>query len=87
LDSLRVVMVAGESCPAELVDRHYRVLPHATLYNEYGPTEASVWSTVRKCSVSQPARLVPIGRPIPNTHLYVLDPQLNLLPIGVPGEH
>lgn len=86
LDSLRVVMVAGESCPAELVDRHYRVLSHATLYNEYGPTEASVWSTVHKCRAGQSARLVPIGRPIPNTRLYVLDPQLNLLPIGVPGE-
>ncbi|HXM22671.1 MAG TPA: amino acid adenylation domain-containing protein [Terriglobales bacterium] len=86
LASLRVAIVAGESCPAELVERHYRVLPQATLYNEYGPTEASVWSTVYKCRAGQSAKLVPIGRPIPNARVYVLDPHLNPLPVGVPGE-
>jgi len=86
LASLKLVIVAGESCPVVLVARHYRLVPQATLYNEYGPTEASVWSTVYKCQAEQPLRTVPIGRPIPNTHVYVLDTQLNLLPIGVPGE-
>jgi amino acid adenylation domain-containing protein len=86
LTSLREVMVAGETCPVELVDRHYRLLPAATLFNEYGPTEASVWSTVHKCKPDQAARLVPIGRPIPNARVYVLDPHLNALPVGAPGE-
>jgi amino acid adenylation domain-containing protein len=86
LASLRAAIVAGESCPAELVARHYRLLPGATLYNEYGPTEASVWSTVHKCQANEPSRLVPIGRPIPNAQVHVLDTHLNLLPVGVPGE-
>jgi amino acid adenylation domain-containing protein len=86
LSSLQVAIVAGESCPVELVERHYRVLPGATLYNEYGPTEASVWSTVYRCQAGESARSVPIGRPIPNARAFVLDPHLNALPVGVPGE-
>jgi amino acid adenylation domain-containing protein len=86
LDSLRVAIVAGESCPAELVERHHKLLPHTTLFNEYGPTEAAVWSTVYKCEPRRPERSVPIGRPIPNVQVYVVDSHLNPLPIGVPGE-
>jgi amino acid adenylation domain-containing protein len=86
LSCLQVAIVAGESCPVELVERHYRALPGATLYNEYGPTEASVWSTVYRCQAGQLARFVPIGRPIPNARAYVLDPHLNALPVGAPGE-
>ena len=51
LESLRIVITAGESLPLELVRSHYQLLPHATLYNEYGPTEATVW-----CSVYQTTR-------------------------------
>jgi surfactin family lipopeptide synthetase A len=86
LASLRVAIVAGETCPVELVERHYRKLPRAVLYNEYGPTEATVWSTVYRCAAGKSEKLVPIGRPIPNSRVYVLDPHMNLLPIGVPGE-
>jgi len=84
LDSLQVAIVAGESCPAELVERHYKLLPRTTLFNEYGPTEAAVWSTVYKCE--HPEKSVPIGRPIPNAKVYVVDSHLNPQPIGVPGE-
>jgi amino acid adenylation domain-containing protein len=86
LSSLREVIVAGESCPVELVERHHRLLPKVTLFNEYGPTEASVWTTVYKCDAGHLARFVPIGRPIPNARVYVLDPHLNVLPVGAPGE-
>ncbi len=86
LASLRVAIVAGESCPAELVERHYKLLPQATLFNEYGPTEAAVWSTVYKCEPGQARTSVPIGRPIPNAQVYVLDSHLNPLPVGAPGE-
>jgi amino acid adenylation domain-containing protein len=86
LDTVRVVIVAGESCPEELVKRHYKLLPWATLFNEYGPTEAAVWSTVYKCSPDRTRRLVPIGRAIPNVQVHVLDPHLNPSPVGVPGE-
>ena len=86
LASLRGAIVAGESCTPELIDRHYKLLPHTVLYNEYGPTEASVWSTVYKCTPKQTRLLVPIGRPIPNVRVYVVDRHLNLTPIGVAGE-
>jgi len=48
LDSLRVVIVAGEECTTELVDQHFKLQSKAELYNEYGPTEACVWSSVYK---------------------------------------
>jgi aspartate racemase len=86
LASLKVAIVAGESCPVDLLERHYEMLPQATLFNEYGPTEASVWSTVYKCEPERNIELVPIGRPIPNVKVYVLDPHLNPLPIGASGE-
>jgi surfactin family lipopeptide synthetase A len=86
LATLRTVIVAGESCAPELIERHYKLLPHTTLFNEYGPTEASIWSTVYKCRPKQTRLLVPIGRPIANARVYVVDRHLNLVPIGVAGE-
>jgi aspartate racemase len=85
LASLRCVMVAGEACSRSLVDSHYRILPHASLFNEYGPTEATVWSSVYECEPGS-VEAVPIGRPIANTQFFVLDPNLQPVPIGVPGE-
>jgi len=86
LASLRVAIVAGESCPVELVDRHFALLPETALYNEYGPTETAVWATVHKCATQPPRRPVSIGRPIPNVRIYVLDRYMNPVPVGVPGE-
>jgi len=85
LASLHTIIVAGEPCPSALVERHANLLPEAILYNEYGPTEGTVWSTVYPCPVADAAP-VPIGRPIPNVHVYVLDDHLHPVPIGVPGE-
>ncbi len=86
LSSLRTVIVAGESCPPEIVKRHTETLPHAALFNEYGPTEATVWSTVHRCDWSTDQHSVPIGRPVANTQIYVLDSQLEPAPVGVTGE-
>ncbi|MFZ0417788.1 MAG: amino acid adenylation domain-containing protein [Candidatus Sulfotelmatobacter sp.] len=86
LESLRCVIVAGEACPRQLVDTHYRVLPQASLFNEYGPTEATVWSSVYECEPGETEPTVPIGRPITNTQLYVLDQNLQPVPFGVSGE-
>jgi len=86
LASLKVAIVAGESCPAALVKEHYLRLPQATLYNEYGPTEATVWCSAYRCEPQAEATLVPIGRPIANTQLYVLDSHMQMVPVGVPGE-
>jgi len=86
LDSLRTVITAGESLPLELVRSHYQLLPHAVLYNEYGPTEATVWCSVYQTTREEAGARVPIGKPITNTQLYVLDADLEPVPIGVPGE-
>lgn len=86
LTSLRTVIVAGEPCPPELVKHHGETLPQAVLFNEYGPTEASVWSSVHRCDWSMDRHSVPIGRPVANTQIYVLDSQLQPVPIGVTGE-
>lgn len=81
LPELRVITVAGEACPAELVDRwgHGRLF-----FNLYGPTEATIWSTVQACTPG--AGAPPIGRAVANTQLYVLDKNGQAVPVGVPGE-
>ena len=86
LASLKVAIVAGESCPATLVKDHFSRLPRAALYNEYGPTEATVWCSVYRCKPRDESNRVPIGRPIANTQLYVLDSHMQVVPVGVPGE-
>jgi surfactin family lipopeptide synthetase A len=86
LSSLQVAIVAGESCPGALVEQHHARVSHAALYNEYGPTEATVWCSVYKCEPQLNANRVPIGRPIANTQLYVLDARMQPVPIGVSGE-
>jgi len=85
LRSLRSVILAGESCPRQLVNLHYEVLPGTSLFNEYGPTEATVWSTVYECEPGG-AESVPIGRPIANARAYILDPHMQPVPAGVSGE-
>jgi surfactin family lipopeptide synthetase A len=86
LASLRTVVLAGESLSGQLVNTHFEKPPSAQLFNEYGPTEATVWSTVYPCEPGSPSVAVPIGRPIANTQLYVLDRNQQLLPRGIPGE-
>ncbi|WP_150048085.1 non-ribosomal peptide synthetase [Methylomonas rhizoryzae] len=86
LSSLQVAIVAGEACPTDVVKRHLAVLPGAKLYNEYGPTEGSVWSSVYQAGADDLERPLAIGRPIANVRLYVLDRCLNPVPVGVAGE-
>ncbi|MFL6332079.1 MAG: amino acid adenylation domain-containing protein [Pyrinomonadaceae bacterium] len=86
LSSLRTVVVAGEVCPKELVRRHQEALPHAALFNEYGPTEATVWSSVYDCRLPTRRGTTPIGRPPANVRLYLLDARTSPVPVGVAGE-
>jgi amino acid adenylation domain-containing protein len=82
---LKQVIVAGEACKSELAKRHFALLPQVRLANEYGPTEAAVWSTAYQCSsgeISDPF----IGRPIANTRVYVVDRNQHPVPVGVYGE-
>ncbi|MBV9792209.1 MAG: amino acid adenylation domain-containing protein, partial [Chloroflexi bacterium] len=83
--SLRRVICSGEALPYALQERFFERLD-AELHNLYGPTEAAVDVTWWHCQPDSGRQIVPIGHPIANTQLYVLDRQLNPVPIGVPGE-
>jgi amino acid adenylation domain-containing protein/thioester reductase-like protein len=85
LGLLQVVIVAGEACLPGLVSKHYETVSNTALFNEYGPTEGTVWSTVYR-GKNECKERVPIGRPIPNTCAYVLDQRRQPVSIGVAGE-
>ena len=85
LQGLETVIVAGESCPPRLVADHFRCLPRTRLYNEYGPTEATVWATVYEATPEDAGRPVAIGRPIPGVRVEVLDAHDRWVPTGIPG--
>jgi amino acid adenylation domain-containing protein/non-ribosomal peptide synthase protein (TIGR01720 family) len=86
LASLTDVIVAGEACSPALTKAHHRILPAARLHNEYGPTEATVWTTGYTVEEPIEAGPVPIGRPVANARVYVLDDALEPVPFGCPGE-
>jgi amino acid adenylation domain-containing protein len=76
------ILCGGEALPLDLAQQ---LLPRATsLWNLYGPTETTIWSTC--CQIKPADEVVTIGRPIANTQVYLLDPQLQPVPVGVPGE-
>ncbi|GLW91316.1 hypothetical protein Aglo03_21320 [Actinokineospora globicatena] len=83
LDGLRRVLCSGEALPVDLAERFHESLG-AQLHNLYGPTEAAVDVTHWACQPGESA--VPIGRAVWNTRLYVLDADLNPVPVGAPGE-
>ncbi|MEN4184384.1 amino acid adenylation domain-containing protein [Serratia marcescens] len=80
------VMCSGEALPATLVAEFYRRLPQAELHNLYGPTEAAVDVTAWHCSREADRVSVPIGRPIANTRIYLLDERGQPVPLGAVGE-
>ncbi|AUG24827.1 non-ribosomal peptide synthetase [Burkholderia pseudomallei] len=84
--SVKRVMCSGEALPPSLVKRFYRCLPDARLHNLYGPTEAAVDVTAWACDAEEGGASVPIGRPIANTRIYVLDEYGQPVPRGVAGE-
>ncbi|TQE38786.1 amino acid adenylation domain-containing protein [Streptomyces ipomoeae] len=82
--SLRQVLCGGEALPQDVVDRVTRLLP-VEVYNLYGPTEVTVDATGGRVFADADDG-VPIGRPVANTRLYVVDTALRLVPAGATGE-
>ena len=87
--SLRQVFASGEALKADYVQLFKNTM-HASwrtkLINLYGPTEATVDVSCYECDFTQDIHTVPIGRPIDNIRLYIMNPALRLLPVGVPGD-
>ena len=83
--SLRQVIASGEELTSELQNRFHAQL-EAPLDNLYGPTEAAIDVSYWRCDRQQREGIVPIGHPVANTRLYILDANLDPLPIGFAGE-
>ncbi|MBV9388117.1 MAG: amino acid adenylation domain-containing protein [Chroococcidiopsidaceae cyanobacterium CP_BM_ER_R8_30] len=84
---LKHVSCGGEPLPSELIERFFaRLNLDNVLHNVYGPTEASIDATFWTCSRNTHHRIAPIGRPIANTQIYLLDSQLQTVPLGTAGE-
>jgi amino acid adenylation domain-containing protein len=83
LSLLKQMLLGGEAVPASLI--HYiRQVFSGEIHNMYGPTETTIWSTTYR--VEEPGKTVSIGRPIANTQIYMLDAELQPVPIGEIGE-
>ncbi|HEV2395159.1 MAG TPA: amino acid adenylation domain-containing protein [Verrucomicrobiae bacterium] len=81
--SVRVINLAGEPLATSLVDRIYRETRVQKVYDLYGPTETTTYST---CALRLPGARASIGRPLPNEQVYLLDAQLQPAPIGIAAE-
>jgi amino acid adenylation domain-containing protein/thioester reductase-like protein len=84
--SLRRVINGGEALPASVARRFLEVLPDAALYHMYGPTETTVGSAGFRWTPDFADAAAPIGRPVANTRIYVLDARGEPVPTGVAGE-
>ncbi len=82
-EGLKAVLLGGEALSPELVERTFALFPGVALWNHYGPTEATVNTTVARV---EPGRRVTLGRPIANVRVYLLDRRGNPVPLGAAGE-
>ena len=85
IHSLRQVICGGESLPGEMMERFFARWS-AALHHSYGPTETSIAATEWICQSNSRRQNAPIGRPLANTEIYLLDSELQLVPQGVLGE-
>jgi amino acid adenylation domain-containing protein len=83
--SLRRVICGGESLSIKTMGHFFDKL-HAELHHSYGPTETSIAATEWTCRRERERGIAPIGKPLGNVQVYILDPIMNLAPMGVPGE-
>lgn len=85
---LKCVSLTGENLPQSLCVLHKNLAPNALLYNEYGPTECAIGTTLAKIYDPKLKTIYPVtvGKPLPNTEVFILDQDLNRLPDGSKGE-
>ncbi|MEM7386479.1 MAG: non-ribosomal peptide synthetase, partial [Verrucomicrobiota bacterium] len=84
--SLRRIICSGDTLTAATQSRCLRLLPNVELHNLYGPTEAAIDVTAWQCNAEEDDAPVPIGWPIANTEIHLLDRDLNKVPVGIEGE-
>ena len=84
--SLKKVFCSGETLNFASVDKFKKLLPDTEIHNLYGPTEAAIDVTYWDCAEPYERSVIPIGKPIDNVWMYVLDEDLNPVPKGVLGE-
>ncbi|MBX3301082.1 MAG: amino acid adenylation domain-containing protein [Nitrospira sp.] len=82
------LVLGGEALPWTLVERIQALAPHCAIINHYGPTEATVGALTHRieAQVVRQGATVPIGRPLAHSRAYILDRDLEPVPVGVPGE-
>jgi non-ribosomal peptide synthase protein (TIGR01720 family) len=81
------LILGGEAASWELIEQIQQYSPQCQIFNHYGPTEATVGTlTYHVADKPDGEFALPLGRPLPNTRIYLLDPQLQPVPIGIPGE-
>jgi amino acid adenylation domain-containing protein len=86
LNSLKVAIVAGEGCSSTVANDHHHKLPRVRFYNEYGPTEGTVWTSVYQSLGMETNGILSIGHAIANMQLLIMDELGEPVPIGVSGE-
>ncbi|MCK5055225.1 MAG: amino acid adenylation domain-containing protein, partial [Candidatus Aminicenantes bacterium] len=86
LSTLKYIFLAGEALLPELVDKFRRFNTGIVLEDIYGPTEGTIYSSYFSLTRWQDGTSIPIGKPVQNVELYILDKDNNMQPIGVPGE-
>ncbi len=83
LGELKQMLLGGEAVPASIIE-HLRQVFKGEIYNMYGPTETTIWSTTYRVGV--PEKTISIGKPIANTQIYLLNAELQPVPVGEIGE-
>ena len=83
--ALRTLLVGGEKLSAPHINRIRKAHPDLTVINGYGPTENTTFTCCQPIELDYPDN-IPVGRPIANTSVYILDPKNQLMPVGVTGE-
>lgn len=81
LEKLKIISLAGEPFPLDLL-KNIKKVTKARIYNMYGPTETTIGSTLKDLTDTNK---ITIGEPMPNTHIFVLDNDMNFVPYNVPG--